>query len=45
MLDSGSFESISVRDFGSRWSKVTLIPTIADQPGREVPFSYTAEIE
>jgi len=45
VLNSGSFGSISVRDFGSRWSKVTLIPTIADRPGREVPFSYTAEIQ
>jgi hypothetical protein len=45
ILDAGSFGSISVRDFGSRWSKVTLIPTIADQPGREVPFMYTAAIE
>ena len=44
-LNAGSFGSITVRDFGSRWSKVTLIPTIADLPGREVPYSYTAAVE
>jgi len=44
-LDSGSLGSITVHDFGSRWSQVTLIPTIADVAGREVPYSYTATLE
>lgn len=44
-LNSGSFGSVTVRDFGSRWSKVTLIPTIADQAGREVPYRYNATVE
>ena len=32
-------------DFGGRWSKVTLIPTIADRDGREVPYSYAAMVD
>jgi Family of unknown function (DUF6055) len=44
MLNSGSSGSVTVRDFGGRWSKVTLTPTIADRDGREVPYSYSAVV-
>jgi hypothetical protein len=45
VLDSGSSGTVTVRDFGSRWSKVTLVATIADRPGSEVPYSYSASIQ
>lgn len=41
-LDPRSAGSVTIKDFGTRWSKVTLVPTIADQAGREVPFNYAA---
>jgi hypothetical protein len=43
-LNSSSAGSVTVRDFGGRWSKVTLTPTIADRDGREVPYSYAADV-
>jgi hypothetical protein len=45
LLNSGSFGSVTIPDFGSRWSKVILVPTIADQAGREVPYGYSARIQ
>ncbi|HEY0304795.1 MAG TPA: MXAN_6640 family putative metalloprotease, partial [Longimicrobiales bacterium] len=39
-LDGGSAGSIAIANLGNRWSKVTLVPTIADTPGSEVPYSY-----
>jgi hypothetical protein len=39
---SGSF---TLPDFGSRWSKVVLVPTIAAAEGREVPYSYSATVK
>jgi len=36
--------SVTVSGFGARWSKVTLVPTIADRPGAEVPYSYRATV-
>jgi hypothetical protein len=44
-LDAGSAGSISVNGFGTRWSKATLIPTIADADGSDVPYAYGAAIE
>jgi hypothetical protein len=44
VLNSGSFGSITVSGFGTRWSKVTLIPTIADQNGQAVAYSYEARV-
>jgi hypothetical protein len=44
-LDAGSAGSVTISGFGSRWGKVTLIPTIADRPGAEVPYSYTASVK
>jgi hypothetical protein len=44
-LDAGSAGSITVSGFGTRWSKVTLAPTIADRPGAEVPYAYTASVQ
>ena len=37
--------STSISGFGSRWSRVTLVPTVADNAGAEVPFSYGATLE
>jgi hypothetical protein len=36
-LDAGSAGSITVDGMGTRWSKVTLVVTIADRPGIAVP--------
>jgi hypothetical protein len=44
-LDGGSAGSISVTGFGTRWAKVTLVPTIADRPGTEVPYGYGASVQ
>ena len=41
-LDGGSAGSITVDGMGSRWSKLTLVATIADRPGIAVPYSYGA---
>ncbi len=41
-LDAGSAGSITIAGFGTRWSKATLVPTIADQSGAEVPYAYGA---
>ena len=42
ILNSASSGGVTINGMGSRWSKVTLVPTIADQPGAAVPYSYTA---
>ena len=41
-LDGGSAGSITVDGMGTRWSKLTLVATIADRPGVAVPYSYGA---
>ena len=43
-LDDGSAGSITVDGMGSRWAKLTLAVTIADQPGAAVPYSYGAVV-
>lgn len=43
-LDAGSAGSVTISGFGSRWVRVTLVPTIADRPGAEVPYSYSAAV-
>lgn len=43
-LGSGSAGSTTVTGFGTRWARVTLVPTIADRPGAEVPYSYSATL-
>jgi hypothetical protein len=43
-LDGGSAGSFTITGFGTRWSKVTLVPTIADRPGAEVPYAYAASV-
>jgi hypothetical protein len=43
-LNSASAGSIVISGFGTRWSRVTLAPTIADTPGIEVPYAYTANV-
>ncbi|MDP3910066.1 MAG: hypothetical protein Q8Q14_06715 [Gemmatimonadales bacterium] len=44
-LDAGSAGSVTIAGLGSRWARVTLVPTIADRPGAEVPFAYGATIK
>ena len=43
-LDGGSAGSITVDGMGTRWSKLTLVVTIADRPGIAVPYSYGATV-
>lgn len=44
-LNAGSAGSVTVAGFGTRWTRVALVPTIADRPGAEVPYSYSADIK
>lgn len=44
-LNSQSAGSAAISGFGTRWSKVTLVPTIADRPGVEVPYAYSAVLD
>lgn len=43
-LDGASAGSLAITGFGTRWKKVTLVPTIADRAGTEVPYSYGAVV-
>lgn len=43
-LNGASAGSLAVSGFGTRWSKVTLVPTIADRVGVEVPYAYAAAV-
>jgi hypothetical protein len=43
-LNANSAGSIELSGFGTRWSRVTLVPTIADTPGADVPYSYSAAV-
>ena len=43
-LDAASAGSVTLTGFGVRWKRVTLVPTIADRPGAEVPYSYGAAV-
>jgi hypothetical protein len=36
---------LDVSGFGTRWSRVVLMPTIADQAGVEVPYAYGAVLK
>ena len=44
-LNAASAGSATVSGFGTRWSKVTLATTIADRPGAEVPYVYSASVQ
>src|SRR5687768_9430869 len=44
ILDGGSAGSITVDGMGTRWSKLTLVVTIADRAGTAVPYSYGATV-
>jgi len=44
-LDGGSAGTLTVTGFGTKWALVTLVPTIVDRAGSEVPFAYTAEVK
>ena len=41
-LDAGNAGSIAINGFGTRWSRVTLVPAIVGTDGSEVPYSYGA---
>jgi hypothetical protein len=43
-LDANSAGTVAITGFGVRWSKVTLAPTIADRPGAEVLYAYSAAV-
>ena len=43
-LDGGSAGAITVDGLGTRWSKLTLVVTIADRAGVAVPYSYGATV-
>jgi hypothetical protein len=43
-LDGGSAGSVTIAGFGARWARATLVPTIADRAGVEVPYSYAATV-
>lgn len=43
-LDAGAAGTVTINGFGTKWSKVTLAPTIADRPGMEVPYQYSATL-
>lgn len=43
-LDASAAGSVTIPGFGNRWKRVTLVPTIADRPGAEVPYSYGATV-
>ena len=43
-LNSGSAGSITVDGMGNRYSKATLVVTIADRAGAAVPYSYGATV-
>ena len=44
-LDGGAAGTISIANFGTRWSKVVLVPNIAATSGAEVPYSYGATVQ
>jgi hypothetical protein len=44
-LNAGGAGSIDISGFGTRWAKATLMPTIADDEGTAVPFSYGATLQ
>ena len=43
-LDAGSAGSIAISGFGTRWSKVALVPSIVGTDGSAVPYSYGASV-
>ena len=43
-LNAASAGSISIANFGTKWSMVTLVPSIVGTDGIEVPFSYSATV-
>jgi len=43
-LDGASAGSVTIAGFGNRWVRVTLVSTIADRAGAEVPYSYGATV-
>jgi hypothetical protein len=44
-LNAGGAGTIDISGFGTRWAKATLMPTIADDDGAAVPFSYGATLQ
>lgn len=43
-LDAAAAGELSLAGFGPRWSRVTLVTTIADRPGAAVPYAYGATV-
>lgn len=44
VLDATSAGSITITGFGTRWSKVTLVPTIVGTDGSAVTYAYGATV-
>ena len=44
-LNAAGAGAIDISGFGTRWAKATLMPTIADEDGDAVPFSYGATLQ
>jgi hypothetical protein len=43
-LNAGGAGTFEIAGFGTRWSKATLMPTVAGEEGAAVPFSYGATL-
>jgi hypothetical protein len=43
-LDGSNAGSLSINGFGTRWSKVTLVPVVVGTEGSEGIYSYTAAV-
>ena len=43
-LNAGGAGSLSITGFGTKWSKVTLVPTIAGTEGSALPYGYGAVV-
>lgn len=43
-LNASSSGSISINGFGTKWSKVTLVPVLVGTDGVEVTYSYAASV-
>jgi hypothetical protein len=44
-LNAASVGSVSISGFGTKYQKVTLVPTIAGTDGSAVPYSYGADVK
>ena len=43
-LDGASAGAVAISNFGNKWAKVVLVPSIVGTEGAEVPYSYGAVV-